>query len=99
MREKKRYLYLATILAVLFAALLLILSGCESAGTGGGDSDGSDETDSRGEALELPAGVITAWDLGASVDAEVILYDSSALDVWGYGPVAVEGGYFPGMTI
>jgi hypothetical protein len=102
MREKKRYLHLATILVIVFAALLLILSGCESAGAGGGDSDGSGETsgsDSPGEALDLPEGAITAWDLGTPVDAEVILYDSSANPVWGYGPVTVEGGYFPGMTI
>jgi len=105
MREKTVYLRIGTILAVLFAALLLILSGCESTGAVGSDdgSDsnlgGTDGSESSGEALVLPEGVITDWTLGTPVDVEVILYDSSAHPVWGYGPVTVEGGYFPGMTI
>jgi len=104
MREKTVYLRIGTILAVLFAALLLILSGCESAGAGGPDdgSDsnlgGTDGSESSGEALELPPGVITAWDLGTEEEAVIFLFDSYADIVHGYGPIRVDG-YFPGMTI
>lgn len=92
--------------------LLFVLFGCDSTGAGGsddgeksdsGDSDSDDgggSSDSPGDALVLPEGTVTGWNLGTRDDVVVILVDAGADPVQGYGPVTVEGdGEFPGMTI
>lgn len=101
MREKKRYLHLVTILMIVFAALLIILSGCESAGADGGDSDESGGTSgsvSPGEDLELPEGTISDWNLGSEEEVVVFLFDSNGDIVHLYEPIMIDS-YFPGMTI
>lgn len=104
--------------ALVWVCVLLlsfVLFGCESAGTGGsngeeeatpgGESDGSDNTDSDGavspgDALGLPEGSISGWNLGTRDDVVVILVDGNADHVQGYGPITVQDdGVFPGMTI
>ncbi|MGM0675399.1 MAG: hypothetical protein ACQETQ_11940 [Spirochaetota bacterium] len=99
-------------LALICALMLLfVLFGCDSTGAGGSDDGGKSDSgendsgdtggsDSTGEALVLPEGTITGWNLGTRDDVVVILVDVNADPVQGYGPVTVEGdGEFPGMTI
>ncbi|MFP4564169.1 MAG: hypothetical protein ACLFRY_12765 [Spirochaetia bacterium] len=71
--------------------LLIVLFGCDSTGIVGSDNPG--------EALVLPEGNISDWNLGTRDDVVVVLMDSDAEVVKGYGPVTVEDGAFPGMTI
>ncbi|MFO7850659.1 MAG: hypothetical protein R6V67_11930, partial [Spirochaetia bacterium] len=111
MRDTKQRLKLngRVLASICVLILLVVLFGCDSTGAGGlndgsesnlVESDGSDGSESPGEALVLPEGNITGWDLGTRDDVVVILVDAGANPVQGYGPVTVgDNGDFPGMTI
>lgn len=102
MRNTNRWLRLNGLLLMSICVLMLmvVLGGCESTGAGGSDTDGTEASLSPGEALVLPEENITDWSLGTRDDVVVILVDTNADPVKGYGPVTVQdNGDFPGMSI
>lgn len=89
----------AGMFATAVSIVALVLMGCGAAGAGGDGPGAGSPMSGLGSSFMLPAGMIEDWDGDDGEEASVVLLDANGSVVHSYGPVVIDGGFFPGLQI